>query len=450
MRVLRRKPFTALKILALAVRDKAGAKTLAAYHDKLAVEGLPYNEPLIDYLREQKAAGRRITLATASHWTVARRVARHVGLFDAVIASSRRNNLKGTRKLAQIQDRSGGAPFCYAGDSSADAPIWSAADSGVYVNAPDGLVRQAQAKGSAERVFTGATPMWRELLRAARPHQWAKNLLVFVPLITSHTYTDVSAVMAAVLGFVSISMAASGVYLLNDLTDIDSDRLHPKKRFRPIASGSLPIAAAIASVAALTLGSVLTALILGRPWFLACLLSYAVATTSYSFWIKRKVTADVVTLAGLYTLRMVAGAAAISVMISFWLIAFSMFFFLGLAYVKRYAELVEARTERLPGRGYAKSDADAVFTLGAASGYAAVIVFALYINSDLVTLEYATPQLLWFMCVALLYWVNRVWMKARRGEMDQDPILFALRDRQSLACVLFCGLVLMAARLIQL
>ncbi len=451
LRVVRRKPFTALRILALALKDKAGAKTLAAFHDRRASDRLAYHEGLLQYLHEQKAAGRSITLATASHWTVARRVARrHLGLFDAVIASTRRNNLKGVHKLASIHARAEGAPFCYAGDSHADAPIWAAAGAGVYVNAPGVLVRRAQASGSAERVFTGDRPLWRELLRAARPHQWAKNLLVFVPLITSHSYTSLSAIGCAILAFVSISLCASGVYVLNDLADIDADRQHPKKRFRPIASGAVPIATAVAVVAAFAVGAVLVGSLIPHPWFLACLASYAVTTTAYSFFIKRKAVADVITLAGLYTLRMVAGAAAISVAISFWLIAFSMFFFLGLAYVKRYAELREAGAEQLPGRGYGRSDADTVFTMGVASGYASVIVFALYINSDQVTLEYSTPQLLWFMGAAQLYWVNRIWMKARRGLMDQDPILFALRDRQSLACVLFCGLVLMAARLIQL
>lgn len=450
VRLLFRKPLLALRIFLIALSDPAGAKTLAAFHDRVAAERLPYNDGLIDYLKDQKAKGRRLTLATACHGAIARRVARHLDLFDAVLATDRRTNLKGARKLESIRRSSGAAPFCYAGDSRADAPIWSAAGTGVYVNAPGQLVRRAEAAGSAERVFVNERSTAAALLRAMRPHQWSKNLLVFVPLITSSSYTNLQAVTAAVLAFVSLSLCASGVYLLNDLTDVDSDRQHPTKRNRPIASGALSVPLAMAGVAGCMTSALLVGLAVHQPWFMASLLAYGVTTTAYSFFIKRKHTADVITLAGLYSVRIVAGAAAIAVVVSFWLLAFSMFFFLGLAYVKRYAELAEAKTKKLPGRGYGPADTEAVYILGIASSFAAVVVFALYIDSDQVTLQYRTPQILWGMCVALLYWVNRVWMLARRGEIDHDPILFALRDRVSLGCVALCGVALIAARLVQI
>ncbi len=442
------RPFAALAALFSAFSsDKGRAKTVATYYGRIDAETLPYNEEFVAYLRDQKARGRRIVLATAAHMDTARRVARHLGVFDDVIATTSRRNLKGAVKRDAIAGHENGAGFVYAGDSAADAPIWAEASAGVFVNAPASEVKKARAQNKVEREFTPDGGQARALVKAIRPHQWVKNLLIFAPLVASHSYTDLHAVGLAALAFVAFSLCASAVYLTNDLLDLEADRRHPTKRNRPFASGTLfPPFGVIAALALYIAAFALAAVI--APKFLAALVVYFIITTAYSFWIKRKAALDVITLAGLYTMRIIAGAFAVNVELSFWLLAFSMFIFLSLAYVKRYSELAAAadgRSEKSSGRGYSVDDKETVFTLGAVSGFLSVLVIALYINSDQVKLEYPFPEALWLLCPALLYWVNRIWFGARRGKITEDPIVFAIRDRVSLAVGAFCAAVLIGA-----
>lgn len=288
------------------------------------------------------------------------------------------------------------------------------------------------------------------LISAMRPYQWAKNVLVLLPLLTAHLYGDPAAVTAAVIGFAAFSICASGVYLVNDIFDIDADRRHPVKRHRPLARGDLSTTAAAAAALCLFAVAFAGALALLPAAFAVALGIYLAATFLYTLWLKRKSTIDVLTLAGLYSLRIIAGSLAIGVLPSFWILAFSMFLFASLAYLKRYGELAAGGEDGQLGRGYQPQDSDAMFTLGAINGSLAVLVMALYINSADVQSRYATPELLWPICLALLYWINRIWMQARHGQIGHDPILFILRDRVSGYVVVFSVAMVVCAQRINI
>ena len=270
------------------------------------------------------------------------------------------------------------------------------------------------------------------LARGLRVHHWAKNLLVFVPLLTAHEWSNAAAFRSALLAWAAFSLCASGMYLLNDLLDAEDDRRHPRKRGRPVASGALPRALAGAGAIALPLAGLGLALAL-PPAFLWCLAGYVLAAGAYSAYLKRRAIADVLTLAGLHTLRVIAGAAAIGVPLSFWLLAFSVFLFLALALAKRCTEL-RVRGDAVESgwaRGYLPGDLGYLRIMGVASGYAAVVVFALFIHSAEVAESYRTPEMLWLSCPALLYWISRIWLKEARGALPDDPLVYALRDPAS-------------------
>jgi 4-hydroxybenzoate polyprenyltransferase len=285
----------------------------------------------------------------------------------------------------------------------------------------------------------------RDYLRAMRPHQWAKNLLLFVPLVTSHQVGKPSALARAFAAFIAFSVSASAVYVINDLLDVEADRRHPTKRLRPFASGALTRREGV--VMATLLMTIGLALSLWLPWsFVLLLMLYLALTTSYSAYLKRKFVVDVITLAGLYTLRILAGGAAEGIVISSWLMAFSVFFFLSLAFVKRYTEIdAMAEEGHLEGRGYRTSDLDLIRSMGPTSGYMSVVVLCLYINSREVTELYGHPEGLWLLCPVLLYWVSRIWFIASRRELDSDPVLFAVRDRISYLAGAVMVVVLMAS-----
>lgn len=446
-------PLKAARVPLWLLRGIPAAKTLAARYGRVAVETLPYDQDVVDYLKEQRRLGRPVFLATACHRSLAQRVANHLGIFDGVIATSARENAKGSTKLKRIREAQANDSFVYAGDSHADRPIWDAAAAGIFVRAPRTAIDYATKAGKVERVFARTTSAAAAIWRALRPHQWAKNALLFVPLLTAHLYGDPSAIAAAFIAFVAFCLCASSAYLLNDLLDLEADRRHARKRHRPLASGALSLTTGmmlIPLLLAMAVGG--SALLLPWPFVFVLLLYYA-TTCAYSWWLKRVSTIDVMTLAGLYTTRMLAGAAAIAVVPSFWLLALSMFLFLSLAYVKRYTELrvpTATPSERVSGRGYAADDAESMFILGAVSGVGAVLVMALYINSPEVALHYSAPQFLWSLCLVLLYWINRIWIGARRGKIHDDPVVFALTDRVSLALGAVCVAAVLAARFVHI
>lgn len=445
--LMRQKPQYVFMLPLWLARGRAYLKTEIARRAALDIEALPYHPALLDYLDEQKRQGRRLVLATAAARKYAEQVADHLGFFDEVLATAPNLNLRRQAKRDALVERFGAERFDYVGGDAADLPIWSAARKAILVDPSPAIARHAAQAAEIDKRFDAAQSPWRALLAAIRPHQWLKNILLFVPLAASHQLNEPELLLATWLGFFAFSLCASSVYLLNDLLDLPDDRRHPSKRHRPFAAGSLPLMLGI-GIIPLLLGSALGLALFISPLFLAVLATYYVITLAYSLWLKQIVIADVLTLAVLYTLRVIGGAAAIVVAPSFWLLAFSMFLFLSLALVKRYTELItlrEAGRVEAGGRGYSISDLELLSSLGAASGYLAVLVLALYINSDAVTQLYDWPELIWLLCPILLFWISRVWVIAHRGRMQDDPILFAIRDRVSLITTGLAFAVLLVA-----
>jgi 4-hydroxybenzoate polyprenyltransferase/phosphoserine phosphatase len=415
------------------LRGKVYLKQQIASRVELRVELFPYNEVFIEYLKEQKAAGRRLVLASASHTKYVSGIAEHVGIFDDVIATDSGANMAGESKLVEIRKLLGEQPFDYAGNSSVDVPIWKEAAAAVVVNPFPGVLKAAEKCGTVSEVFDDQLPKYGQLLKAMRPHQWLKNVLIFVPLLMAHFFADVPLILQALLAFVAFSMCASSVYLLNDLLDLSSDRQYPRKRFRPFASGMLPIVDGIFWALVLLVCAFGIALLLPAD-FVGVLGLYYVFTLAYSLALKRAALIDAVVLAGLYTMRLIAGAAAISVPLSFWLLAFSIFLFFSLALIKRFSELqlqLAQGNDRIAGRAYREVDMETLSQLGASSGFLAVMVLALYLNSDVVATLYKRPEALWLFCPMMLYWISRLWLLTRRGEMDDDPVVFTMKDRRS-------------------
>jgi 4-hydroxybenzoate polyprenyltransferase/phosphoserine phosphatase len=438
-------------------QGKAVLKRRIAERTAIDVTVLPYDQRVLAYIQAQRAAGRRTVLATASDERYAQAVAEHLGCFDEVLGSDGSNNLSASGKARALTERFGDKGFDYAGNSRADLPVWAASRQAIVANASPALRAQAATRAPVAEEFppaVGGGVGWglsslRTWARALRLHQWLKNLLIFVPLLGAHQLLQITLIAPALLAFLAFGLVASSIYLLNDMADLDSDRRHPRKRARPLASGQLGLLQALVAMALLLSAGLALAFAIG-PRFAAWVGIYGLTTVVYTFWAKRKLLLDAITLAGLYTLRIVAGAAAVSLQLSFWLLAVSLFLFLSLAFVKRYIELrtVSERGQKMAsGRSYMTSDLPLVQMFGVASGYAAVLVMALYLNSDNVARLYATPQLLWLTIPLLLYWISRTWLQAHRGQVDDDPLLYAVKDRVSLMCGgLFLLLMALATR----
>ncbi len=416
----------------------------AAFKHRLAEAFVPdpvslvYNEEVLALARAARASGRPVYLVTAADRVVAERVAAHLGLFDGVIASELGHNLKGAAKARALVGRFGERGFDYAGDAPADRAVWRHAARAILVAVPASLRDRVIAESGAEVTVLGEAPDWRArfdlLRRELRLHQWSKNVLVLLPAFGAHRW-DTPTLTAASVAFLAFSLCASSVYVLNDLLDLAHDRRHRTKRHRPFASGRLPLRLAPALLGGTFFGGIVLALLLPFA-FLPMLLGYYAVTLGYSFALKRRAALDVVTLAALYTVRVFAGGAATGIGVSPWLLAFSMFLFFALAIVKRLTEITQhvraGGTAGIAGRGYRPEDLDMLRGLASASGTMAVLVLALYVNSPEVRVLYGRPQALWLLCPLLLYWVSRLLILANRGELHDDPVVFALRDRTSL------------------
>lgn len=426
--LLRRDPAQAWRVARALPRGRAAFKRALGEAIVPDPADLPYRQEVVDFLRQEKARGRRIVLATAGDARHARAVADHLGLFDDVLASDGTVNLKGAAKLEAIRALCGGEPFAYLGDSAADEPLFAAAAERYAVGGAD-------AGGAAARRFETPSRV-RALVRSMRPTQWVKNTLLLAPILTSHRLADAGVLGAGLLAAGCFSLAASSVYIVNDLLDLESDRRHPRKRRRPFASGAAPIAQGLAVAGASAVASVALSALLLPGAFAELLLLYLVLTTAYSLHFKRRFLQDAFVLAGLYTLRVFAGGAATGIEISQWLLAFSMFMFLSLALVKRYSELLMVQDRNgthLSGRSYITDDLALLESVGPATGLMSVVIMCLYISSDAVSALYSHPQMLWSAAAVLLFWIVRVWFLARRRVLTDDPVLFAVRDRGSLA-----------------
>ncbi len=430
IKLVKQNPLNLIRIFWWILQGRLVAKDRVAALVGINAECLPYEDELVDYLKEKKSQGKTLILASASHKAYADCVANHLGIFDQVIASDASINLKGLSRLKAIHEIVGNEGFVYAGDSSADRPIWKEASSNIFVNAPRSDVKNAEILGKSEKVITAQQSVVTAFIKQMRLHQWAKNVLVFVPLFTSHSYHEPKFILTILIAFICFSFCASGVYFLNDLLDLDVDRRHKNKRFRPLASGSLPLSFGLVGVIALPLAAFSLALSFLPLVFFVVLAFYFILSNTYSFFLKGISTADVMALAVLYTLRIVAGAMAIDVELSSWLMAFSIFVFISLANLKRYIELLSLpeSDSMAHGRGYSKNDSKAIFSLGASNITASVLVLAVYINSNEVTSQYQKPEILWLLCFLMLYWGNRIWVGAGRGKIDDDPVAFAIKD----------------------
>lgn len=446
--LLRRNPLYVFLLPFWLFQGRATLKAEIARRIDFEAAALPFNQPLLDYLKGIHQTGRPLWLVTASDQRLAKRVADHLALFDGVMASNGQVNLRGEQKARALIDRFGEQGFDYVGNSRDDLPIWAVAREALVVG-DEGIRHQAAQLATVKQVFDAINPRLTTYLRAIRLHQWLKNLLVLVPLLAAHRGLEFQLFGQALVAFVAFGLCASSVYLLNDLTDLAADRRHPRKRHRPLAAGELPVRQALMMIPTLLALSAVLALSL-PPMFSAVLALYYLITLVYSFHLKRVVLLDVMTIAGLYTLRIIAGSAAVDIPPTFWLLAFSIFIFLSLAILKRYTELISLRTlgqQTASGRDYQVSDLTLLMALGGGSGYQAVLVLALYINSDRVTELYPSPEILWPLCPLLLYWISRAWLLAHRGAMDDDPLVYALRDSVSRLVIVITLLIMAVAAL---
>jgi 4-hydroxybenzoate polyprenyltransferase len=419
------------------LRGRAALKRHLAEASRIDVERLPYDPEVLARVEAWRARGGRTALVTASDQALAEGVAAHLGLFDEVHGSDGRSNLKGPAKAEFLNARYAEGGFAYMGDAPSDLAVWRHARKAITVNAPGSLRQRADRLGVEVEHLVTQSPSGAAYVRAIRPHQWVKNVLVFLPMLAGHQIGPAT-LLESLLAFVAFSLTASGVYVLNDLLDLSADRAHPRKRERPIPSGAIPLARASAMAAGLLAAGGAVGLAVGWPFALV-LLVYLIATTAYSLNLKRRVLIDVAVLAGLYTIRILGGAAATGIEPSVWLLAFSIFLFFSLAAVKRQAELVDlARRGEIgtSGRGYRTEDLPIISMMAVAAGYVAVLVLALYVNSPAVTELYSFPPALWGICCVLLYWVSRMALVTHRGRMHDDPIVYAARDRVSQVCFL--------------
>lgn len=435
------KPWLLLFVPFWLLRGKAYLKRRLAAFGVGDVTNLPYDPRVLELLRDTPQRPR--VLCTASDQHLVDPIAAHINLFDEVHCSNGEINLAGHRKAEILLQRFGEKGFDYVANDSVDLQIWRHAHAAWVVNAGPAVARAAKKVCMLAQYWPREGDGPKTWLRALRLHQWLKNLLVFVPLLASHDFMELQPLLAAALAFFAFGLCASGVYVLNDLLDLESDRDHPRKKLRPFAAGSLDLRHGMLAVPALTIAGFALAWIVA-PAFFAVMAAYYVLTLAYSVRLKQVVIVDVVVLAALYTIRIIGGAAAIAVTPSFWLLALSLFLFLSLAMLKRYTELqmtLHRGRTTASGRGYHVEDLPIVQSLGISSGVAAVLVLCLYINTPESQSLYRHPTLLWLLCPMLLYWISRTWLIAHRGEMHDDPVVFAAKDRVSQMVLLMAGLI---------
>jgi len=441
------------QLLGWLVESRCALKAHLAGRTSIDTAVLPYNEELLAWLKHEKATGRRIVLATASHRQLADSVAAHLGIFDEVLASDNDINLKAGRKRAELVRRYGERGYDYIGNDWADIEVWRSARLAHVVHGRRKLIERIQQLGIhiGRRFSATNSSAVSTSLKALRLHQWTKNLLIFVPLLAAQNFTS-AAIFNALLAFIIVGITASSVYLLNDIADVFDDRHHVRKKSRAIAAGEFGLVKAWILWPIMLVAAFLCARLLLPTAFGVTLFVYYALTVAYSFYLKRIPVLDVLVLAALYTIRIIAGTAAIGVKPTFWILSFSVFIFLSLALIKRFSELKSVRKKgrdaKIRGRGYAPDDLELVSSLGSAAGYISVLVLALYIQDQHTAALYETPEIIWFACPLLLFWISRAWLISHRGQMHDDPIVFAIKDPVSwLVAALFCA-TFIAAKII--
>ena len=403
---------------------------------------LPYNMRLLEFLRKESDNGRVIVLATASPISYALEISKIHPIFDQV-CGTQEINLKGKNKLKVLIDRFGEKKFDYIRNSISDTVIFSLCRFSYLANVSALLKKKTKKISNLQFIWDRKNNPLLYFLKVIRPYQWMKNLLVFVPLITAHQFSSSNLIRQTIFAFVAFNLVASSGYLINDLSDLNSDRSHPRKRARPLASGQLSILSGLILALILWMGGIFIALKIDYL-FLVILFSYFVISLSYSLYLKKLVLYDVFILAFLYSIRVIAGGVVINVELSFWLIAFSTFMFLSLAFVKRYSELMQINIkENLINRGreYFPEDLHLLQVMGIVSGFSSIIVFSLYINTHEVAELYRHPKLLWALSFLFLFWISRIWLVTIRGKMTDDPIIFAVKDISSYFIFILIGFI---------
>jgi len=446
-RLARSKPLHLLLLPFWLLRGRAWLKTRVAQLCPANAVGWPWNEALLTSLMQARHSGAKLVLATAAHRSTAQAVAQKLPIFDDLLATEEQN-LTGETKAQAVSHHAAGVEFAYVGDHGArDLPVWAQAHELAVVAPGAALARRLAAMGKPLLVFPTRKASPLALIRPLRPHQWVKNLLLFVPLCAAHQWLELPLLAGVSLAFAAMCLVASAGYLANDLLDLEADRLHPQKRHRPLASGSVSLPKGLALFFACLAGATLLAQF-APPALLLLLTTYLLLSMSYSLYFKRKLMLDVTLLAALYTLRILMGGLVIDLFVSPWLLAFSIFLFLSLALAKRAGELLAREvsdSQPLPNRAYQREDLDVLLSLGPASGLMAVTVLALYISNEATRQLYRHLEWLWLVCPVLIYWTSRLWFKTRRGQLSHDPLIFALRDPASYLCAAAIGLLALLA-----
>lgn len=444
-RLLKQKPWLIVLVPFWCLQGAAVLKRKLASNVSIDVHSLPYNRPFIEWIRGQKDTHRQLLLVTAADQTIAQPIADHLGFFDRVLASDGILNLKGNAKLRVLRQQLGN-DFEYAGDSKADLKIWRHCSSAVTVDASRSVVRQLRKHVARVRSFDGPATSWLHYSRALRIHQWAKNILIFVPLIAAHKLEQPALLVQSTFCFIVFGLCSSAQYILNDLVDLEADRAHPKKRERPFASGDLPLAAGFLLAPLLLFTS------LGAAWLfsnalVALLGTYFVLSLGYTLYLKKIALVDTFCLSTLYLLRIIAGHVVTGVAFSVWLLAFAFFLFLSLAFSKRWTELdlVRRTNGSMNGRGYYVDDTLQVNLFGVCSAFLSTVVFMLYLQTEKVKELYSTPQALWALAPVYLYWIIRIWILSTRGKVQEDPVVFVMKDRVTYVVAALCGFIMFLA-----
>ncbi|WP_386697852.1 UbiA family prenyltransferase [Lonepinella sp. MS14436] len=442
-------PLNLLRIPFKLKLGKAGFKKWVSEHSDLEVETLPYRKDLITYLTTEKENGTNIVLATAAYAKIAHKVANYLALFDEVLSTTDCSvNLKGKNKLIAIQEKFGDE-FTYIGDNAADLGIWEESQSAIIVGSDvQSLSHLAVKKGiKIEKTFENPKQTFFIWLKAIRLHQWLKNILLFIPILTAFEFFHFGKIELVFWAFLTFSLGASATYILNDLWDLNNDRKHYQKSKRPFALGVLPIyQGGIVSIVLLAFTLIFSFIISWK--FAITFVLYLILTTIYSLKLKKIVLVDIIILSILYTLRIIAGGIVANIPVSYWLMIFSIFIFLSLATVKRCAELVAAKNsnKKLAGRGYVKSDLDILYPLGVSSFVGAVILFGLYINDVIVLSHYKTPELLWGVQILLIYILGHLWIETKRGLMNDDPVVYLIKNKPSILTIFLSIMLVVLAK----
>lgn len=454
VRLLRNDPLKCLQIVILWLQSgRSVAKNELCKFIEPEFGEIPLNDVVVDYLKEQKKKRRRIVLATASDQTWAKKIYERFDFFTDLLASNREFNCKGEQKLEKMREyaktHSKAETFEYLGNDYPDLDIWQYDDVTISVVSNDDLLLAAVHKiKEPKNVFhSEKQKSWESFLEACRPHQWVKNILLITPAVMAGHFFEWNVLFTLFFALICVSVLASGVYLLNDLLDIKDDRQHQTKHARPIARSAVQIKTALIASPVMMASALVLAALIGCDFFLTLLL-YLIITTAYSFYLKKLAVVDILVLATLYSIRIFMGGAATDIYVSPWLIAFIMFFFCSLAGLKRYVEILNLKSikKQIAGRGYVKEDLSILGIAGICSGFMSILVLALYITSAEVVKGYSAAQYLWLLCPVILFWLFRIWILANRKLVDQDPVLFAVKDQASYVILILSALIVFIAR----